>query len=473
MKKIFSNQLGMKFGFVLFLFLLLQIPVSMVSSLISEREYRQETVREDIARSSSGEQRIIGPFIQVKHIETITHEEKTYQVKHQEFILPDTFDMTAHLESFEKYRGIYKARLFKAENSLRGHFDLALLEQIAPNAIESLTMVVGVKDSRGLVQLNKMTLNQRDIEIEPGTGIGHLAQGFHTQLDIHQLNMNKPLEFDLNFVLQGMGELQVTPIGNNTTVQLSSEWAHPSFIGDYLPISSDISEQGFSAKWSSNNFSTNISQLFDNCVRNNDSCYELDRRQMGVALIDAVDHYLKSYRAVNYSLLVITLVFASFFLLELFQAKPIHPVQYGFVGLALALFYLLLISMSEHLGFNWAYVLSAIASTGLLSVYVGGMLNNKKQGVFFGCSLLFLYGLLFGLLLAESYALLMGTLLCFAILSLVMVFTRNVNWYERTAKVEGNSESTKAAYVETSSQNESNAEENQAEEGNDATETSK
>jgi len=342
--------------------LLLQIPVNMVSGLISEREYRQETVREDIARSSSGEQRIIGPFIQVKYLETVTHEEKTYQVKHQDFILPDTFDMTAHLESFEKYRGIYKARLFKADNRLQGHFDLTLLKKIDPNTIQSLTMVVGVKDSRGLVQLNNMTLNHRDIEIEPGTGIGHLAQGFHTELDIHQLNTNKPLEFDFNFILQGMGELQVTPIGNNTTVQLSSEWAHPSFIGDYLPISSDISEQGFSAKWSSNNFSTNISQLFDNCVRNNDSCYQLDRRQMGVELIDAVDHYLKSYRAVNYSLLVITLVFASFFLLELFQAKPIHPVQYGFVGLALALFYLLLISMSEHLGFNWAYVLSAIAS---------------------------------------------------------------------------------------------------------------
>lgn len=155
---------------------------------------------------------------------------------------------------------------------------------------------------------------------------------------------------------------------------------------------------------------------------------------MGVELIDPVDHYLKSHRAINYSLLVITLVFASFFLLELFQARPVHPVQYGFVGLALALFYLLLISLSEHTGFNWAYVISVLASTCLLSVYVGGMLDNTKQGTVFGASLLCLYGLLFGLLEAESYALLMGTLLCFVILSVVMVITRNVDWYQGSHK---------------------------------------
>ncbi|KOO10876.1 hypothetical protein AKJ18_32005, partial [Vibrio xuii] len=214
------------------------------------------------------------------------------------------------------------------------------------------------------------------------------------------------------FLLQGMGQLQVTPIGKTTGVALSSEWPHPSFIGDYLPVSSEISESGFQAQWASNNFSSNIIQLFENCMYNNSHCYELDRRQMGVELIDPVDHYLKSHRAVNYSLLVMTLVFASFFLLELFQARPVHPIQYGFVGLALALFYLLLISLSEHIGFNWAYVVSAVASTGLLATYVGGMLNNSKRVAVFGVSLLSLYAMLFGLLQAESYALLMGTLLC-------------------------------------------------------------
>ncbi|MGF1727761.1 cell envelope integrity protein CreD [Photobacterium nomapromontoriensis] len=441
MKTIFNNQIAIKFGFVLFLFVLLQIPLSMVSDLISERSHRQQEVQDDIARSSSDKQRIIGPFLSVDYIEMVTNEDKTYAMKRQAFILPDTFDLTAHLESFEKYRGIYQARLYKAKTALKGSFDLSALSELRQFDIQDVNMVVGISDSRGLIKLDNMTLGGKAIDVIPGTGINQLAQGFRTRLDTNQLNASTMLPFDLNFLLQGMGQLQVTPIGKNTTVELSSEWPHPSFIGDYLPISSDISDAGFNAQWASNNFSTNMTQLFGNCMSDSSSCYEFERRQMGVDLIDPVDHYLKSHRAINYSLLVITLVFASFFLLEMLQARMMHPIQYGFVGLALALFYLLLISLSEHVGFNWAYVISALASTVLLSVYVGGMLKSKKNGLIFGGSLLGLYGLLFGLLLAESYALLMGTLLCFAILSLVMVLTRDVDWYERSCKsLESNDE---------------------------------
>ncbi|WP_447471626.1 cell envelope integrity protein CreD [Vibrio harveyi] len=436
MKKILNNQLGTKFAFVLFLFVLLQIPLSMVTGLISERSYRQDEVRNDIARSSSGEQRIIGPFIMVNYTETSYRDDKVQIKERRKFLLPSTFDMSANLDSFEKYRGIYRARLYKAQVALKGTFDEDDLAALQGLDIENMSLVVGIEDSRGLIRLDDMTMASADIEVAPGTGLNQLPQGFHSDLTLADLNPAQPLAFDLNFLLQGMGQLQVTPIGSQTTVELSSTWAHPSFIGDYLPVSSEVSEDGFNAQWASNNFSTNIAQLFQSCLSSNHACHELEQRQMGVDLIDPVDHYLKSHRAVNYSLLVITLVFASFFLLELFQARPVHPVQYGFIGLALALFYLLLISMSEHLGFNWAYVVSAVASTGLLSVYVSGMLSNTKHGAIFGVCLLTLYGLLFGLLQAESYALVMGTLLCFAILSFTMVITRNIDWYARNKKAE-------------------------------------
>ncbi|MDW1994141.1 cell envelope integrity protein CreD [Vibrio sp. 299] len=436
MKKILNNQLGTKFAFVLFLFVLLQIPLSMVTGLISERSYRQDEVRNDIARSSSGEQRIIGPFIMVNYTETSYRDDKVQIKERRKFLLPSTFDMSANLDSFEKYRGIYRARLYKAQVALKGTFDADDLTALQGLDIDNMSLVVGIEDSRGLIRLDDMTMASSDIEVVPGTGLNQLPQGFHSDLTLADLNPAQPLAFDLNFLLQGMGQLQVTPIGSQTTVELSSTWAHPSFIGDYLPVSSEVSEDGFNAQWASNNFSTNIAQLFQSCLSSNHACHELEQRQMGVDLIDPVDHYLKSHRAVNYSLLVITLVFASFFLLELFQARPVHPVQYGFIGLALALFYLLLISMSEHLGFNWAYVVSAVASTGLLSVYVSGMLSNTKHGAIFGVCLLTLYGLLFGLLQAESYALVMGTLLCFAILSFTMVITRNIDWYARNKKAE-------------------------------------
>ncbi|EGQ9110775.1 cell envelope integrity protein CreD [Vibrio alginolyticus] len=436
MKKILNNQLGTKFAFVLFLFVLLQIPLSMVTGLISERSYRQDEVRNDIARSSSGEQRIIGPFIMVNYTETSYRDDKVQIKERRKFLLPSTFDMSANLDSFEKYRGIYRARLYKAQVVLKGTFDADDLAALQGLDIDNMSLVVGIEDSRGLIRLDDMTMASSYIEVAPGTGLNQLPQGFHSDLTLADLNPAQPLAFDLNFLLQGMGQLQVTPIGSQTTVELSSTWAHPSFIGDYLPVSSEVSEDGFNAQWASNNFSTNIAQLFQSCLSSNHACHELEQRQMGVDLIDPVDHYLKSHRAVNYSLLVITLVFASFFLLELFQARPVHPVQYGFIGLALALFYLLLISMSEHLGFNWAYVVSAVASTGLLSVYVSGMLSNTKHGAIFGVCLLTLYGLLFGLLQAESYALVMGTLLCFAILSFTMVITRNIDWYARNKKEE-------------------------------------
>ncbi|HDM8067572.1 cell envelope integrity protein CreD [Vibrio harveyi] len=436
MKKILNNQLGTKFAFVLFLFVLLQIPLSMVTGLISERLYRQDEVRNDIARSSSGEQRIIGPFIMVNYTETSYRDDKVQIKERRKFLLPSTFDMSANLDSFEKYRGIYRARLYKAQVALKGTFDADDLAALQGLDIDNMSLVVGIEDSRGLIRLDDMTMVSSDIEVAPGTGLDQLPQGFHSALTLADLNIEQPLAFDLNFLLQGMGQLQVTPIGSQTTVELSSTWAHPSFIGDYLPVSSEVSEDGFNAQWASNNFSTNIAQLFQSCLSSNHACHELEQRQMGVDLIDPVEHYLKSHRAVNYSLLVITLVFASFFLLELFQARPVHPVQYGFIGLALALFYLLLISMSEHLGFNWAYVVSAVASTGLLSVYVSGMLSNTKYGAIFGACLLTLYGLLFGLLQAESYALVMGTLLCFAILSFTMVITRNIDWYARNKKAE-------------------------------------
>ncbi len=437
MKKFLTNQLGLKFTFILFLFLFLQIPMGMIHGLISERDSRQSSVQREIAKSSSGEQQISGPFIHINYTDTSRFEGQVVSSERSHFILPETFNVNAHLDSFEKYRGIYKARLYNAQTELSGQFDLSPLKALAKtHPINSVSLAVMIQDSRGLLRLNEITLNSDSVNVEPGTQLhtNQMSQGFHSIIDINQLHMDQPLTFNMKFLLQGMGQLMITPIGKQTNIELSSTWAHPSFIGDYLPIKSEITEQGFSAKWVSNYLSTNINQLFEQCISssNRSDCRAFNSRQMGVSLIDPVDHYLKSERSINYSLLVITLVFAGFFLLEIFQARPIHPIQYGFVGLALAVFYLLLISLSEHIGFDWAYVISAFSASGLLGVYVGGFLNAKK-GLMFSIGMIILYGLLFGLLQAESYALLMGTMLCFAILSFIMLLTRNINWYEKSA----------------------------------------
>ncbi|CAH0533606.1 Inner membrane protein CreD [Vibrio stylophorae] len=444
MKNIFEHPLMSKFACVIVLFFLVLIPVSMVKSLIQDRDKLQQNVIQEIAASSSGAQQIVGPIIRVLYSDTTEVDGKPQQVMRQRLILPNDYDVNAKLSSFEKYRGIYHARLYNAQTSLQGTFDLSALTDLSHDQIKGVALIVSVKDSRGLLRLDQMTLAGHNLTVYPGTSIDTLSQGFYSPIDVRYLNLSAPVRFDLNFLLQGMGELKVAPIGKMTEVTMSSEWPHPSFIGDSLPISSKIQDSGFTAQWSSNHLSSNIGSLIDACVTRGAACDALAKRQMGVALIEPVDHYLKSYRAVNYAALVIMMVFASFFLLEIFQARPVHPVQYGFVGLALALFYLVLISFSEHIGFNLAYSVSALASTALLSIYVSGILKNRKHGALFAAGLLALYGMLFGLLQAESYALLMGTTLCFAVLSVLMILTRDVDWYAYGAKRSSNEEATAA-----------------------------
>ncbi|MDG2820097.1 inner membrane CreD family protein, partial [Vibrio parahaemolyticus] len=192
MKKILNNQLGTKFAFVLFLFVLLQIPLSMVTGLISERSYRQDEVRNDIARSSSGEQRIIGPFIMVNYTETSYRDDKVQIKERRKFLLPSTFDMSANLDSFEKYRGIYRARLYKAQVVLKGTFDADDLAALQGLDIENMSLVVGIEDSRGLIRLDDMTMASSNIEVEPGTGLDQLPQGFHSVLTLADLNAEQP-----------------------------------------------------------------------------------------------------------------------------------------------------------------------------------------------------------------------------------------------------------------------------------------
>ncbi len=430
LKSLLSNSLGLKFVIVLFLLCVMQIPVAMVSDLINERSYRHESVQNEIAQSSSGPQQIFGPYLEVKYFQQVHIDDKVHSERRRAYILPQTLDVNAKLDSFEKYRGIYKARLYHADTKITGQFDLEKLEDFEQFEIDKLSLVFAMSDSRGLLETRSITINQQSEKLFAGTGNSQLPQGFHIPLEYYDWLEQTTLAFDFDLKLLGMKSLKISPIGVDNTLEIQSEWPHPSFMGDALPVNSNVNEQGFSAIWKTK-LSTDLTSVMKQCTSSDYYCSQLP--SYGVSLIDPVDHYLKSHRSVNYSLLVITLVFAGFFLLELFQARPVHPIQYGFVGLALAIFYLMLISMSEHIGFNLAYAVSAFASTFLLTIYVTGMLNDKKHGLIFGVSLVCLYGLLFGLLLAESYALLMGTLLCFAVLSLVMLLTRNVDWYQQVS----------------------------------------
>jgi len=213
---------------------------------------------------------------------------------------------------------------------------------------------------------------------------------------------------------------------------LASDWPHPSFVGQFLPREREITRNGFSADWRTSFFATNLEEALLRCPAQADpaheDCRDFGSRHFGVSFVDPVDQYLKSERAVKYGFLFILLTFAGFFLLEVLRRFSVHPVQYGLVGLALALFFLLLLSFSEHIGFAAAYVFSAVACVGLIAYYVSHVLGSRTHGAGFGGALAVLYALLYAILGSEDYALLTGSMLVFGLLALVMVLTRRVNW---------------------------------------------
>ena len=428
-----KQKIETKLIIIIGLIVLLLIPIFMIQNLIDERSELQQQVQVDIAKSSSDEQQVIGPFIHAQYLETVTVDGKTSEQLMNMTLLPESLNVSSNLATFEKYRGIYKALLYRSQNQFEGRFKTSALAVLADKKIKRLNLILAISDIRGIGQGSHINVNERSYELLPGTQLDQLPQGIRVELDYETIRKSEVLPYQIDLNLQGMRQLSFAPVGKNSSLTMQADWPHPSFVGDYLPIESSISARDFSASWQTNYFATNLKELFNQCLFRNE-CTLFKQRNMGVNLVDSVNHYLKNYRASNYAILVIVLIFASFFLLEVLRDEPIHPVQYGFVGLALAVFYLLLISLSEHLGFNIAYLLSALASAILLSVYVAGMLKNSKHGGLFLCGVLFIYSLLYGLLSAEDYALLMGSVLVFVVLSLIMMLTRRVNWYGRHAQ---------------------------------------
>ncbi|KPA97196.1 cell envelope integrity protein CreD [Pseudomonas asplenii] len=436
-----NRSLAIKFGAIALLMLLLLIPLMMIDGLISERQYLRDGVLEDIARSSSNSQLISGPVLVVPYRQTVrewktdakgkrTQESK--EVSGRLYLLPERFVLDGKVQTERRARGIYEARLFHANNHISGTFvvppQLGIDEGFADYRFDEPYLAVGISDIRGIENALTLQLGDRQLEFMPGTQVSWLGDGVHVNLPRVDGRLQQRLDFEFDLALQGTGQLQVIPVGKTSNVHLAADWPHPSFIGNYLPTQREVGEQGFTANWQTSFFSTNLHEAMGNCVDTND-CEAFKSRSFGVSLIDPVDQYLKSDRAIKYALLFIALTFAGFFLFEVLKRLAVHPIQYALVGVALALFYLLLLSLSEHLGFGLAYLVSAGACVGLIGFYACHVLRSLRHGLGFALALAALYGLLYGLLSAEDYALLMGSLLLFGLLGVFMVLTRKLDWY--------------------------------------------
>lgn len=437
-----NRNLTFKLGAIALLILGLMIPLLMIDGLIQERQELRDDVLTDIARSSSYRQQLSGPLLVVPYRKVVriwkTNEKSNlrYQEQGEErgrlYFLPEHFELDGQVQTELRARGIYQARLFHANSRISGQFavpeQLGIKEDFADYRFEQPFLAVGISDIRGIEQSIALELNGQSLPFSPGTQLDWLGEGVHVNLPLLDGKRSTELDFAFNLQLQGTGQLQLVPVGRTSKVRLRADWPHPSFIGDYLPAQREISDLGFAASWQTSFFSTNLESALTRCLAS-ESCDEFKNRTFGVSFIDPVDQYLKSDRAIKYALLFIALTFAGFFLFEVLKSLAVHPVQYALVGVALAFFYLLLLSLSEHLGFGLAYLLSAGGCVALIGFYVCHVLRSLSHGLAFATGLAALYGLLYGLLSAEDYALLMGSLLLFGLLGVFMVLTRKLDWY--------------------------------------------
>ena len=446
-----NQRFYFKLGLIIFLILLLLIPQAFILGLVGERESWRYQAYQSIKQSWPGEQTLAGPLLTIPYQITYNVKEqikdkdgkereilRTVTDKEVLHLMPTQLDIQSKLQSSLRYRGIYEVPVYASGLQISGEFNtqplLDLQTELKDKQVhwEKPHLSVLVRDQRGIANPPSLQWNGTTMAFKPGSNLPGTAAGMHVKLpDIDQTQASR-LPFSFGLELRGMKAMNFALLAENSNVQLTANWPHPSFTGELLPETREVTDNGFSAHWRTSSFSYNVSGALEQCRRG--ECGALLERAVGFNLIQPVDVYQQSERSVKYAVLFIVLTFVVLVMFELLKKLRVHPVQYTLVGFALLVFYLLLISLSEHIDFLTAYATAALASTGLLTLYFGSILRSQKLGMMLGAGLAGLYALLYVILQAEENALLMGSVLIFAVLATLMLATRNFDWYALTTQ---------------------------------------
>ena len=409
------------------LILVLLIPTSMVTSLIHERKSRKQSVINEINYKWGRAQTVTGPVISVPYLTHFEGENgKTITNTRYLHLLPDTVDIRSHITPEIRYRGIYEAVLYNTTLSINGMFPRTPVDElrIPPEHImwSGAFISVGLSDMRGIKERIDATFDGTSLAMEPGVEIADVIKsGVSAGIHLDDTRKEYPFHFVLN--LNGSRQIHFTPVGKVTTVTAQSDWKDPSFGGDFLPVERTVNEQGFYAKWKVLHLNRNYPQLWKG------SDHDLSRSTFGVRLFSPVDIYQKSMRTAKYALMFIVFTFLAFLITEVMNRLRVHPVQYLLIGLAIIIFYTLLLSISEQINFGAAYLISAGGVIGLITGYAKAILKNRMVTVMVCGILTILYAYLYILLQLEDYALLMGSVGLFLVLAVIMYLTRNIDWY--------------------------------------------
>ncbi len=410
--------------------LLLMLALVQISAVVQDRQNYRTIAIEGVARSLAGEQTLTGPLLH----RSCTEEwdaplpNKPNNIERREFQLalaPAVLDVQGNSQLEPLARGLHVTQAFNLKAKLSAQWpDLAGLNPVAAHAGSRMScnqpiVMLSVSDARGIRHAD-LRLGEQALMLKPGTLLESKPRGVHAILPAN-LVLSAPLNVAMALELVGTERLAIVPIGGDTQVKLHSNWPHPSFGGQFLPVMRKVAQDGFEANWRVNALASTAQQ----------DVSQRDPETLSVTFVDPGNTYALSDRATKYGLLFIGLTFLAVGLFEFMKSLRVHPIQYLLVGAAMSLFFLLLVSLSEHMAFGMAYAMAAAACVLLLTYYACHMLKSWKRGLPFGLGIAALYGMLFVLLQMEQTALVLGAIALFVILAVVMLMTRQVDWYAR------------------------------------------
>ena len=443
-----TKTLGFKIIIIVVLGLLLLIPMTFINSVVKDRIRYQNEAISSIIEPVGDSANIQGVVIAIPYLEKFIDsdtKEIGYTRKYI-FYMPNEYNVTGDVEVTSLSRGIFKAPIFNSKLNITGRFDKynAEIYNLDENntiiLYDEAMIILGIGNKKNLMKLPNILINQNEELKYYEKNINIDLNMFNNKFlyTISRDSILNGFDFNITMDIQGGNSLIITPLASENTFKISSKWKDPSFTGGFLPTKREVNNNGFNAEWNIASFNTSFTKYWTSDENSNrlnnidNNQYYTSNQESNNVLISFLllnDNYQKTSRSVKYAILFIFIPFFVLFLCEVLSKKRIHPVQYILIGIANAIFYLLLLAISEHINFNISYFLSALMVTALTSIYIGYIIKSPRYTISMAIVEALVYIFLFGILQLTDYALLMGTLGLFAVIALAMYFTRNVDWY--------------------------------------------
>lgn len=422
-----KGKLFIKAIIIFVMALFLWIPTYFIMNIVKEREGRQKEAIADISSKWAEKQVITGPLLMIPYRTPIT-DEKGQQawIRHNAYFMADKMNVSSVVFPEKRGRGIYEVAVYKTDLGITGFFNSVQWQKLnvpAENILwNEVLLLLKVQDQlKGINEDIRVNWNDSSLVFNPqAAGQTSMDDALVTAVHLNVESAGKSIRFSMKFSVNGSGQLLFAAAARENRIEMKSSWPNPSFTGVKLPDTREVKDSGFVAVWRYMNRA--MPQVLTVGVPN------FSAAQMGADLLITVDSYDKTERSVKYALLCIVLTFAAFFLVESIYKRPLHLVQYGLAGLALVLFYTLLLSISEYTGYNLAYLVAGIATIGLVAWYTGGILKSAKLALFISFVLTVVYAYVFSIIQLQDYALLMGSIGLFVALAVIMYFSRKLEW---------------------------------------------